>query len=90
MDESRVDFRVQELGQAITPVMRIGYLKWLSWLRDRVLERIYWSIYYVACSCEYVLLCSSFLNLQLLIQVEAELQALHCIHRLWPSYALLN
>jgi hypothetical protein len=30
MDESRVDFKVQYLGPAITPVMRIWYLKWLS------------------------------------------------------------
>jgi hypothetical protein len=45
MDESRVNFRVQELGPAITLVMRIGYLKWLSLLCDRVLKRIPCSIY---------------------------------------------
>jgi hypothetical protein len=41
MDESRVHFRVQELGPAITLVIRIGYLKWLSWLCNRVLKRIH-------------------------------------------------
>jgi hypothetical protein len=44
MVESRVNIRVQELEPAITPVMRIGYLKWLSWLCDRVLEKIHCSI----------------------------------------------
>lgn len=55
MDESRVDFGVQELGPAITLVMRIGYLKWLPWLCDRVLERVHSSTSYTRCSCGYSL-----------------------------------
>jgi hypothetical protein len=65
MDESRVNFGVQEPGPAIMLVMQIGYLKWLSWLCDRVLNRIHAPLCILimaGCSCGRI--CSSFLHLQ--------------------------